>query len=416
MTATDLGRDITRLAPGQLPRVLPGERIDTLDAHLEHFGPMRRGSSALIDEIERAGLRGHGGAGFPTATKMRAVAQRRRASVVVVNATEGEPMSSKDQAICALVPHLMLDGAVLAAEAVGASDVMICIDRAQASSIEHVQQALGQRRDRVAVHIRTTPTRYVAGEESALVHWLNGGDAKPTFVPPRPFERGVGGRPTLVQNAETLSHLALVARFGANWFRSLGTPTDPGSSLVTVSGAIAHPGVYEIPLGMPLASLLRAAGGAIDDAQAVLIGGYFGTWVTAAQARQLTLDPTSLRAAGASFGCGVIFALPHDASGLAESAAVARWLAGESAGQCGPCVFGLPAIARALTALANGDRSPGLVTHLRRWVQELPGRGACKLPDGAAQFVASALATFGTAPESVMPARWLATPVPGGWR
>ncbi len=266
------------------------------------------------------------------------------------------------------------------------------------------------------MHVRTTPTRYVAGEESALVHWLNGGEAKPTFVPPRPFERGVGGRPTLVQNAETLAHVALIARFGAGWFRTLGTQTDPGSSLVTVSGAIARPGVYEIPLGMPLSTVLAAAGGSIDDTQAVLIGGYFGTWVSAADARRLTLDPAALRAAGASFGCGVLFALPHDASGLAESAAVARWLAGESAGQCGPCVFGLPAIAQALTALAGGDRNPSTVTHLQRWVHELPGRGACKLPDGAAHFVASALATFGTAPKSVMPARWLATPNPGGWR
>jgi NADH:ubiquinone oxidoreductase subunit F (NADH-binding) len=416
MIATRVASNIPHLAPGELPRVLPRERLDTLDAHLEHFGPVPRTTRGLIDEIERAGLRGHGGASFPTATKMGAVAKRLRRGVVVVNATEGEPMSSKDQAICALVPHLMLDGAVLAAEAVGAGEAIVCVDRERTSSIEHLQRALGQRRDRINVQIRTTPTRYVAGEESALVHWLNGGEAKPTFVPPRPFERGVGGRPTLVQNAETLAHVALIARFGANWFRTLGTQTDPGSSLVTVSGAVARPGVYEIPFGMPVATVLAAAGGSLDDCQALLVGGYFGTWLPAANARALAVDPSSLRAAGASFGCGVLFALPRDASGLAESAAVARWLAGQSAGQCGPCVFGLPAIAHALTALANGDRNPEIVTHLQRWVHELPGRGACKLPDGAAHFVASAIATFGTAPTSRAPARWLATPAPGGWR
>jgi NADH:ubiquinone oxidoreductase subunit F (NADH-binding) len=430
MTATHRVGGQLLHARNELPRVLPHEPVATLDGHLRHFGARPRGETALIGEVERAGLRGHGGAGFPTATKMTAVASRRRRGIVVVNATEGEPMSSKDKALCTVAPHLILDGAILAAEAVDADQVVVCVDRAQASTIGSLRNAIYERTTYHAeppIRLEALPTRYVAGAESALVHWLNGGEAKPTFVPPRPFERGVARRPTLVQNAETLAHLALIARFGADWFRGLGTHADPGSALVTVSGAVARPGVYEIPLGIPLRTILAAAGGAVEDCQAVLVGGYFGTWIAAEQAATITIDPTALRAVGAAFGCGVLVALPHHACGLAESAGVAQWLAGESAGQCGPCANGLPAIARALTAVAYGERTAENLTRLRRWLGEVQGRGACKLPDGAARFVASGLATFADdlerhASGRVCPAvtrtsyRWLATPPPGGWR
>ena len=129
------------------------------------------------------------------------------------------------------------------------------------------------------------PDRFVAGEETALVQFLNGGPARPTFTPPRPFERGVGGAPTLVQNAETLAHVAQIARFGPAWFRRIGTAAEPGSILVTLSGAVARPGVYEVALGSPLRDLLAQAGGAREEIQAYLIGGYFGTWVGAARPR-----------------------------------------------------------------------------------------------------------------------------------
>ncbi len=419
------------IAPDRLPRVLPRRPVDTLSGHVGYFGPRPRGSVALIGEVERAGLRGHGGAGFPTATKMAAVARGRRRGFVVVNATEGEPMSSKDKAVCAVAPHLVLDGAVLAAEAVGATEILVCVDRAAASTQASLHRAVAERAasraDVIPMRLVAPPSRYVAGEESALVRWLDGGEAKPTFVPPRPFERGVAGRPTLVQNAETLAHLALVARFGAPWFRGLGTDADPGSALVTVSGAVARPGVYEIPFGIPLPKVLAAAGGSLDDCQALLVGGYFGTWLRAEDARTLTVDPAALRTVGASFGCGVLVALPRDACGLVESAAVAQWLAGETAGQCGPCVNGLPAIAQAMIAVAAGDQKGEHLTKLRRWLGEVQGRGACKLPDGAARFVASSLTAFaddverhrrGHACNAVSPnaRRWLATPKPGGWR
>ena len=279
--------------------------------------------------------------------------------------------------------------------------------------------------DTVPVRVEAAPDRYVAGEESTLVRWLNGFDAKPTFVPPRPFEKGIGGRPTLVQNAETLAHLALIARFGARWFRGLGTSDDPGSALVTISGAVGHPGVFEVPLGIGLPDLVAAAGGTLDATQALLVGGYFGTWIRADVARNVRLDATSLRAVDASLGCGVVVALADDACGLTESARVAQWLADENAGQCGPCTNGLPAIAHAMRMLVAGDRDGKAETHLRRWLDMVKGRGACKHPDGAARFVASSLDAFAAeikihrryrhCPHAPAPPV-LTTPAPGAWR
>jgi NADH:ubiquinone oxidoreductase subunit F (NADH-binding) len=406
--------------------VLPPQPLLSLQAHDERYGVNPPGSKALIAEVERSGLRGRGGAGFPTATKLAAVARGKR-TVVVVNATEGEPASRKDAVLSSLAPHLILDGAVLAASAVGATEVHVCVERRGEGANDAMVRAVDERarvkRDRVVVRLHEAPNRYVAGEESALVNWLNGGEAKPTFVPPRPFERGVRGRPTLVQNAETLAHLALIARHGAAWFREFGTHQEPGTALVTVAGAIARPGVCEVSIGCPLVDIVAAAGTAMGDVGAVLVGGYFGTWLSPAAAARTTYDRASLGAVQASPGCGVVAALSRDACGLVELARVTRWLANQNAGQCGPCVNGLPAIAGAVEALYTGDRSGGAERQLRRWLEMVQGRGACKHPDGVARFVGSGLRTFADdierhrrhgpcpSPHPVLP-----VPATGGWR
>ena len=216
----------------------------SLDDHRSRYAmppePAARPNARLIELIERAGLRGRGGSGFPTATKLRAVAAGPSPRVVVANATEGEPASAKDAFLVSRQPHLVLDGALLAAHAVGAEEVIICIDRTKRSAAAAMNRALAERAARepesCAVRIALTPPRYVAGEETALVQWLNGGPAKPTTAPPRPYERGVGKRPTLVQNVETLAHLAQIAAFGEEWFRRAGTPDEPGTALFTVTG------------------------------------------------------------------------------------------------------------------------------------------------------------------------------------
>jgi NADH:ubiquinone oxidoreductase subunit F (NADH-binding) len=378
-------------------RLLPGEPLTSHRAHLEHHGPLpsfARRPASLLDEIERSGLTGRGGAGFPTAVKLRAVAAGRR-PVVVANGTEGEPASAKDKVLMARNPHLVVDGVLAAAAAVGADEAIVVVSRADATSFARLEAALRERpRETGGVRLASAPARFVTGEESALVHWLNGGPAKPTLTPPRPYERGVRGRPTLVQNVETLAGIGLIARHGADWFRELGTPEEPGSVLVTMLGGIRHPGVIEVELGTRLDRLVDRCGGLTARAQALLVGGYFGTWV-AADALELPLTQSALRPVGASLGARTIAILPEGACGVAETARVVRYLAGESAGQCGPCLFGLDALASAIETIASCDGRAGhAVNRLSRLQRQVAGRGACAHPDGAVRLLTSALEVF----------------------
>jgi NADH:ubiquinone oxidoreductase subunit F (NADH-binding) len=357
--------------------------------------PVRGGDLQLVEAVDRAGLRGRGGASFPTATKMRAVVANTKAGVpvVVVNGTEGEPASSKDKLLLTRCPHLVLDGALWAATAVGANQIVVAIDRHATAAHAAMAEALASRTDAIHIDIAATPAHYVAGEESALVHFLNGGDAKPTTVPPRPFERGFDRRPTLVQNAETLAHLALIARHGVAWFRQMGTVAEPGTCLTTVSLGARAGQVLEVAFGTPISAVLQS-GGADSQLQAVLVGGYYGTWIGAHAAAAATLSIDSLKPYGAAIGCGALVGLPTGACGLRETANVLTWMAGETAGQCGPCVHGLAAIADATTKLADGRATAGTLDQLHPWAGQIMGRGGCKFPDGAVRFLRSALTVF----------------------
>jgi NADH:ubiquinone oxidoreductase subunit F (NADH-binding) len=317
--------------------------------------------------------------------------------VVVANGAEGEPASAKDRLLLSRSPHLVLDGISLAAFAVGADRAFLALHRQEArlgASLEAAAEARAAAGiDEIPIEVVGIPGRYVSSEQSAIVQYLNGGPAVPTFSPPRTHERGFDGRPTLVNNVETLAHIALIARHGDRWFRSAGVPEAPGTMLLTVDGSIARPGVYEIELGMPVGAVLMRAGGLTEPPQAILTGGYFGTWLPADLAWHLPLTRRDVTAAGGALGAGIIIALPESSCGLAETARVLRYLGGETAGQCGPCVFGLPALADALADLAyQGERRVhGGVPELIGLVE---GRGACKHPDGAAQLARSALRAF----------------------
>jgi NADH:ubiquinone oxidoreductase subunit F (NADH-binding) len=382
-----------------LPRLLAAAgsgRALGFAEHVERQGALATVAmhgEALLDAVAASGLRGRGGAAFPTAVKLRAVAARRGPRALVVNGAEGEPLSAKDRLLLETAPHLVIDGALLAAEAVRARDVVVAVKRSAWSAHEAVARALAERRDTRGVALETVPDAYIAGEETALVHALDGGPTKPTPTPPRPFERGLGRRPTLIANVETLAHLALIARRGPAWFRELGTDDHPGSALVTVAGAVQRPVVHEIGLGTPLADVLHAAGQR-EPLRAVLVGGYYGTWLTPTAAAAARLDDAALRAHGAALGAGVLLALPSSACPAAEVARVARWMAGESSGQCGPCVHGLDAIAGAVEAMASGTGGPETARRVERWAGQVDGRGACHHPNGAVRFVRSALSAF----------------------
>ena len=294
------------LSAGTLPRLLAPGPVG-LAGHTARYGPppsslSQRQRDALIAEVARAGLTGRGGAGFPTARKLAAVAAG-RAPAVVANGTEGEPASMKDRVLMASSPHLVLDGAVLAAEITGAGNAVIMVHRDVRAIID---QAVAERvragLDRVRLEVRTAADGFVAGQASAVVRWIQRGIPAPTATPPRLALRGLRGAPTLVQNVETLAHLALIARYGASWFRSAGTPAEPGSMLVTVLGAVREPGVREVAIGTPVGQLLDLAGGASAPPQALLLGGYFGAWVDAAEASARPFSSAGLADLGAGPG------------------------------------------------------------------------------------------------------------------
>ncbi len=392
---------------GSLPRLLRGVPADgdalDLDRHIGVHGELpherrrrRSGAVELIEQVERAGLRGRGGAGFPTGAKLRAVAARRGRPIVVVNAAEGEPASDKDRVLCQLAPHLMLDGAVAVAHALGAREAIVGV--CESSSVaETLARAIAERGagDGVQIELSTVPPGYVAGQESALISHLNGGQALPTFTPPMPFEQGVRRRPTMLSNAETFANIALIARHGPDWFRALGTAEQPGSTLVTLSGSLAAPAVYEIEYGTSLRALLDAAGGLLAPVRAVLLGGYAGTWVDGALLADLMLSDAQLARHGATLGAGVIALLSDAACPVAETARVTRWLAGESAGQCGPCVHGLGALAGTISELAAGVASHDAEQRVETLSRLVRRRGACAHPDGTARFALSAIEVFG---------------------
>jgi NADH:ubiquinone oxidoreductase subunit F (NADH-binding) len=391
--------------PAGLPRILAGVDLDRpigLAEHLERLGPLpwfQAAGPELIETVERSGLRGRGGAGFSTGKKMQAVAAGSARAIVVANGAEGEPASQKDGLLLASAPHLVLDGIATAAAAVDAEEAVICVKLEASGALAAIERALEERdvagADPVRPDIVEVPSGYIAGEESALVDYLNGGPGKPAYVPPRPFECGVGGRPTLILNVETLAGLALISRFGDRWYRSVGTTEDPGSILVTMSGAVASPGVYEVGCGTPLADVFKAAGGPTRPLQAILIGGYGGSWRRVDSALGSSIGHATMRTQDASLGPGVVVALPTTACGVIETARVARYLADQSAGQCGPCMHGLAAVANLLGEIATGQADVGAHHKIERWGADITRRGACHHPDGAVRFINSGLAIFG---------------------
>jgi NADH:ubiquinone oxidoreductase subunit F (NADH-binding) len=331
--------------------------------------------------------------------------------VVVANGAEGEPQSHKDRLLMATRPHLVLDGAFTAARMLRANQIVIYIGEEHGTAWNAMAQALAERpeAERRISRMAGAPHRYVAGESSAAVHLIDAGVATPTTSPPHPRERGIAGAPTLVQNVETLAHIALIARYGDEWYRSAGRRGGVGTVLVTIAGGVKKPGVLEIEAGTTIDEVVAMAGGVIEPATAVLLGDYFGSWVPAAKAWELPLDGPTLRSSGLNLGCGVIGVLPATRCGVCDTARIMRYLAEESSAQCGPCFFGLRALSEACSRVAERGTNRDDIARLKKWSVEVQGRGACKHPDGAVIFLRSALTTFADQFAS-HPAHWRQQP------
>lgn len=381
--------------PGTEPRLLgPDAGPDA--------GGLRGGD--LLDAVDAAGLRGRGGAAFPTARKLRAVAAGEAPRYVVANGEEGEPASVKDRWLLRSRPRLVLDGLLRTAEAVGAAGAYVYVSDPGAA--EAIERTLRERAGTpVPVTLREVDPGYVAGEETAVVRAIDGGPAKPLDKPPRPYEQGVGGRPTAVCNVETLARVALVAA---------GHPAD--TFLLTVSGSVPHPGLYEVPYGVTLGAALDALTGARPDARGYLMGGFFAGLAGPA-VRDVPLHPDALRAYGSGLGCGAVVVIGADDCPVAAAADVMAYFAVENAQQCGSCIRGTAAMSDVLTGLAQGTTTPDRLARLERWSTSLPGRGACGTLDGAAALAATLLAGFPADVEAHLGApcpRCAALPVPGG--
>ena len=381
--------------PSRLLGDRPGHSRESYQAYREVGGYLSLDDAdELLHEVERSGLQGRGGAAFPLGVKLRTVRDNGRLAggcVAVANGEEGEPASIKDRWLLRHRPHLVLDGLRLAAAMVSADRAYVYVSDAE--SARSVETALTEHAfGGITIELFSVEPGYIAGEETAVTRAINGGPVKPTDKPPRPFQKGVGGLPTLVSNVETLANLPYLQRHGSPAFRSLGTSSSPGTLLVTLTGGGRPPGLYEIPHGLPFRELLALHGVSSEQVQGALLGGYFAGLLDRA-VLDATLDHETLRGLGSGLGCGAIAVITEDCP-VAVAASVLAYFDRENAGQCGSCFNGTAAMAAAAGALRDGAATSEDLDRLRRWSVVLRGRGACATLDAATNVAASLLDQF----------------------
>jgi NADH:ubiquinone oxidoreductase subunit F (NADH-binding) len=358
--------------------------------------PRALDEAQLLALLDAVAVHGRGGAGFPFARKVRAAVEAGKRRAVVVNASEGEPGSAKDSALLVAAPHLVLDGADAVAHALDADLVHVVVGHDRPAARMSLDVALGERDgDFADVEVHVTRSPFVGGQSSAVLELLDGRENLPVTAWAPAAVSGLHGRPTLLSNAETFAQVATLLALGPAGYAELGTLAEPGTTLLTVAGDGPNGVVLEVPFGVGLGSVLEYCGYPPDCA--LLLGGYHGTWVPQGHAPHLPISRRDLAALGLTLGAGVVLPLGAQTCPVAVTAGVTAYLAEASAGRCGPCRNGLPALAQAVAALAGGA-GPTSTRRIQELVGLLPGRGACAHPDGSARFVRSMLAAF---PEEV---------------
>ena len=381
-------------------RLLSGaESREDLPTHTLRLGelPSLVDPLAVLDVAQDAHLVGRGGAEFPLSRKLNTARSARAEPIIVVNGSESEPASRKDRLLLQLRPHLVLDGAQLAAAAVGARQIVVYLHGDEAGAGASLDAAIRERgaRGLPPVLVRRGPAGFVTGESSAVVAALEGGRATPRPHAEPVAVRGLHGRPTVVSNVETLAHLALAFRFGSAWFRALGPHDAPGSTLLTLAGGVATPGlVVESLRPSTFRELLTDFGGLTHAPRAVLLGGYGGRWVSGLAASETVVDRALLKRVGVPLGCGLVAPLPDDACGLEVTSMLLDFLSGQSAGQCGSCLFGLPRISSLFRAVVRDGGARADIRQLRELAHTVDGRGGCAHPDGSVALLETALEVF----------------------
>ncbi|MFH5927107.1 NADH-ubiquinone oxidoreductase-F iron-sulfur binding region domain-containing protein [Roseomonas xinghualingensis] len=366
--------------------------------------------AGIIPAIEAAGLRGLGGAGFPTHRKWAAVAaQPGPGKWVVCNGNEDEPGTFKDRFLLSRTPHQVIEGALVAALAVKAANIVLYINPREAAAVRVLREAVTQWEahrlfarlataigEELHLLVVTGSGLYIGGEETAAVASVMGGFPFPTLKPPFPAETGVNGAPTLVNNVETLAHAGQILGHGPEWYRSLGLGGAPGTKLFSLSGDVLRPGLHELPMGTSLRSLVFEHGGGMlagKAFKAVFTGGPSNTLLTAADL-DVPLDFDSLRARGSRLGTGAMIVVGEGTSILRKTAEYVTFFANNSCGQCPPCKIGTHQVSRILERIEAGAGRPDDLRALENLTELLPGSGRCGLVDGAATVLASSLKTF----------------------
>ena len=402
-----------------MAELLPGAPVTDLDA----LGPAeslagyqaRGGYQALreartappgeiIAAVRDAGLTGRGGANYPAAAKWEAARAHPGPRYLVVNGAEGEPGSYKDRHLLARAPHQVLEGALIAAQVAEASEIVVYINSEFRAAHDALARAIDELRGSdlagalVPVRLLLEDHIYIAGEETALLAVLMGRPAWPWPKPPYPTERGYLHRPTVINNVETLAHVPVILRRGADWYRQ------HQPCLFSVSGDVARPGVFELPLGIPARDLIAQAGGPLagDQVAAMLPGGYSLPWLRADQL-DVSLEADALKAAGTGLGASVIVVGEQQGLGLA-AAKIAAFFARETCESCPICVTGTARLAELLRPAAAQPLSAAESRDITAFAAEHRGKGICTLLDSAAtmaQASAPQLASGGQVAEPV---------------
>lgn len=365
-------------------------------------------ADAVCTVVAAAGLRGHGGAAFPTARKWQlAAAQPGATKHVVANGGEHEPGSSKDKYLVAHYPHRVIEGMVLAGFATGAARGWLYLIEDMAPQIEAAEAALAEARAAgcigtdvfgsgfafdITVH-RAPPT-YVAGEESAAIDSIEGGPGKPRKKPPYPGERGVHGEPTTVNNVETLAHVPWIVRNGAAAYRAIGTDESPGTMLFTLPNELRRPGVVEIPFGTTWRTLIEEIGGGVRDGRAIrAIHPALSCGFLAAEHLDVGIAHETLRPLGSSPGCGGLRLVLEGDDVVARLLEIAEFFMREQCGQCPPCRMETNQFVHVLRAVAAG-KAGDFATPIRKVADFARRKGFCSLIEMAAAPILSALDVF----------------------
>jgi len=346
------------------PAIELGRRDETLDDYAARGGlELLRDLPApdrVVDELKASGLTGYGGAGFPTGVKWEAVAREPRPRYVVVNADEGEPGTIKDRYVMELRPHLMIEATLIAMRFAEAQEGYIYLREEYATARNRLLQAIEEFRaagllDGRSLELVIGAGAYIAGEETAMLESMEGRRAMPRLKPPFPSQVGYLGRPTLIQNVETLAHIPAILRNGAEWWAGLGTRGATGSRLWSVTGAVGKPGCYEAPNGVTTRELVDScAGGFTDEVGAVVPGGA-ASGILPPSALDVPLTRDDLREYGAGVGSAAVQVFPASYSPLRLLAETMRFFAEESCQKCTPCRIGNRAIHHLCEKLADGE-------------------------------------------------------------